>query len=647
MNEQDFDLRETVSNNRVVGLWRITRGFRLVYLLAVVALAIATLARTAIFYLLRYFVDDVLPMADTGLIVLWMALGFIVLALVQGGFTFISGRWAARTAEGISLRLRNFLYDHIQRLTFTYHDQTQTGELLQRATSDVDAMRLFFSEQAIGAGRILLMLFVNWAGIYLLSPYLAWMSVIVIPIIIVASLYFFTKVGKVFEAFQEQEAVLSNRLQENLSGVRVVKAFARQDYEIKRFDVENDKKFRTGVRFAYMHGTFWPITDILCSVQMIFGFWLAGRLAIAGEITVGTYMAYAGMLVLIIWPISNLGRLITDMSTAVVSYGRMSEVMRQEREPLAEGVLHPEHDLRGDIVFDNVSFAYDGLPDRDLDDKTTAGKHSVGVMAEIAKQGKAYKLGETVLHNISFRARPGQTIALLGATGSGKTTLTNLLPRFYDYTAGQIRLDGRELRDYTRDYLRGQIGIVMQEPFLFSRTIRENITFGVGREVTEEELFAAARAAAVHEVILSFPKGYNTLVGERGVTLSGGQKQRITLARTLLKNPRILILDDATSSVDTHTESEIRGALRRMADKRTTFVIAHRVQSVMTADLILVLAHGRVVQQGTHAELLADAKGIYRQVYDLQARIEDELVSESADHPVSELASELVSVPAD
>ncbi|MCA9981334.1 MAG: ABC transporter ATP-binding protein, partial [Anaerolineales bacterium] len=270
MSEQEFDLRETVSNNRVLGLWRITRGFRLIYLLAVVALAIATLARTGIFYLLRYFVDDVLQQPDTGLIVVWMALGFIVLALIQGGFTFISGRWAARTAEGIGLRLRNFLYNHIQRLTFTYHDQTQTGELLQRATSDVDAMRLFFSEQAIGVGRILLMLFVNWAGIYLLSPYLAWMSVIVIPIIIVASLFFFKKVGEVFDAFQEQEAVLSNRLQENLSGVRVVKAFARQDYEMKRFDVENRQKYRTGVRFAYMHGTFWPVTDILCSAQMLF-----------------------------------------------------------------------------------------------------------------------------------------------------------------------------------------------------------------------------------------------------------------------------------------------------------------------------------------------------------------------------------------
>src|SRR5215813_6987869 len=264
-------------------------------------------------------------------------------------------------------------------------------------------------------------------------------------------------------------------------------------------------------------------------------------------------MAYSGLLVWLIWPMRNLGRLIVQMSTGLVSYGRVMDIIRQNREPLTEGAYKPTGNVRGEVVFDDVSFGYD---------KDT-----------------------TVLKNISFKARPGQSIALMGSTGSGKTSLVNLLPRFYEYTSGKLTLDGVDLKDYPREYLRRQIGIVEQQPFLFSRTMRENITYGVGREVSDAEVEAAARAAAIHDVILSFPEGYSTLVGEKGVTLSGGQKQRVALARTLLKDPRILILDDATSSVDTETEAEIRDALLRLMRDRTTFIIAHRIQTVMNADL--------------------------------------------------------------
>jgi ATP-binding cassette subfamily B protein len=271
------------------------------------------------------------------------------------------------------------------------------------------------------------------------------------------------------------------------------------------------------------------------------------------------------------------------------------EIIEQEREPLEEAKTPPVNDLRGEIVFENVDFSYDP---------------------------------ETpVLHDISFRVEPGQTVALLGATGSGKTSLVGLLPRFYDYTSGSIRLDGAELREYPKAYLRQHIGIVEQEPFLFSRTIRENITYGVGRDVSDEEVFAAARAAAVHDVIEGFPQGYQTLVGERGVTLSGGQKQRVALARTLLKNPQILILDDATSSVDTETEAAIREALNNRLNRRTTFVIAHRVTTLMHADLILVIEGGRIVQMGTHDALVAQ-DGVYRETYVMQSRIDEELAKE-------------------
>jgi ATP-binding cassette subfamily B protein len=336
---------------------------------------------------------------------------------------------------------------------------------------------------------------------------------------------------------------------------------------------------------------------------MLAGFVVGSLMAIDGQITVGTYMAYAGLVIWVIWPLRNLGRIIVDVSTGLVSYGRVFEVIREDREPADEGAYRPAGNVQGEVVFEGVCFRYDG------------------------EDG-------AVLHDVSFRAEPGQAVALLGSTGSGKTSLVNLLPRFYEYTGGSLELDGVDLKEYPRSTLRSQIGIVEQEPFLFSCTVRENITYGVGRAVSDEEVVAAAKAAAIHDVIESFPKRYDTLVGEKGVTLSGGQKQRVAIARTLLKDPRILILDDATSSVDTETEGEIRGALERLMRGRTTFIIAHRIQSVMDADLILVLDRGRIVQRGTHDELVSH-EGIYRRICDVQARIEDELQREIETSKVS------------
>ena len=589
-------------------------GFRWIYLIAVVSVGLAALARTGTYYLLRYFVDDVLRQEGMLGLVPWVALGFIGLALLQGGLTFLSGRMAARTSEGLALRLRNFLYDHIQRLPFAYHDTMQTGELLQRATSDVDAVRRLFAEQVIGIGRITLLFLVNFVALLTLNVRLALYSVVVIPLVLLLSLYFFKKIGEAYQAYQEQEARLSTRLQENLTGVRVVKAFARQDYERQKFEQENREKFLRGRRLITMHGTYWPVTDILCGMQTLAGYYIGALMAINGTITPGTYLAYVGLVVQIIWPIRNLGRLVAQMSTGFVSFERLSQIIRVAREPLDQGRYAPPEGVRGDIRFEDVSFVY-----RREDGSGQNGTEP----GDPAEEPEAIP----VLQGISFHVAPGQVVGILGSTGSGKTTLVNLLPRFYDYTGGRILLDGVELREYPRGYLRQQIGIVQQEPFLFSRTIRENITYGVGREVSDEEVEAAARAAAIHEVILGFPQGYDTLVGERGVTLSGGQKQRLTIARALLKDPRILILDDATSSVDTETDAAIRAALKGLMANRTTFIIAHRIQSVMDADLILVLDHGRIVQRGTHQELIAQP-GIYREVYELQARIEEELEQE-------------------
>ncbi|MCA9904144.1 MAG: ABC transporter ATP-binding protein [Anaerolineae bacterium] len=590
------DFKARLSTNRLVGLTRLLGGFGWHYAGATISLAVGAVAKTATYLLVQHFIDNVLSQPDFGRVLPVMALAFIGLALIEGTFTALSGRLAALTAEGVTLRLRNYLYDHIQRLTFTYHDQTRTGELIQRVTSDVDAVRRFFSEQLIGLGRIVLLFTVNFAALSVLNLKLALISIICVPVVGVVSMYFFRRLEKAYERFQEQEAVVSSTLQENLTGVRVVKAFARQSYEREKFDKENFEQFQRGRRLLMMHAFYWPTTDIIVGAQTMAGYLIAGLMVINGEITVGTFLAYVGLLAWMINPIRNLGRLITQLSTGMVSYERVAAVIREDREPITEG-MHATGQARGEIVFDDLSFEYD----------STA----------------------PVLHNISFRVAPGESIALLGSTGSGKTSLVNLLPRFYEYTSGKLMLDGVDIKALSREYLRQQIGIVEQEPFLFSRTIRENITYGVAREVSDEEVIAAAEAAAIHESIASFPEGYNTLVGEHGVTFSGGQKQRVAIARVLLKNPRILILDDATSSVDMETEADIRRALERLMEDRTTFIIAHRVQSLMNADQILVLKDGRIVQHGKHTDLV-DQPGIYRQIYDVQARIEDELEKELA-----------------
>jgi ATP-binding cassette subfamily B protein len=570
-------------------------GYRLTYLGAIVSLGLAAVSKTATYLLLAYLIDDVLSRGQIDAALLLIALGFVGLALIEGGFTFLSGKLSAQTAEGIARRLRDYLFDHIQRLSFTYHDKAQTGELIQRSTSDVDAIRRFFADQAINTGRIVVLFVINLAALLALNWPLALMSIVIIPPVVVISIFFFKRVSTAYESHQEQEAALSTTLQENLTGVRVVKAFARQTYERDKFEKENWEKYLRGRRLLIIHSIYWPFTDILCGLQMLFGFIAGALMTIDGTLTLGEYVAYAGLVVWIIWPMRNLGRLIVQMSTGLVSYGRVAEVIQEDREPLDEGTYIPDDNVRGEVEYRGVSFEY-GAESR-------------------------------VLHDIRFRAEPGQAIALLGSTGSGKTTLVNLLPRFYEYTSGRLTLDGVELKDYPRQYLRQQIGIVEQEPFLFSRTIRENITYGVGREVPDAEVEEAARAAAIHHVIMAFPDGYHTLVGEKGVTLSGGQKQRVAIARTLLKNPRILILDDSTSSVDLETEEEIRAALERLMQGRTTFIIAHRIQSVMNADQILVLDKGRIVQRGTHDELI-EQPGIYRQINDIQTRIEVELEQE-------------------
>lgn len=599
--EQQVDLKSAVTESRWLSLWRSMKGYRLHYAGATGFLMLSATLNTLRFIWLQVFIDTVLPNPVDNLVNVLIAfgLGFVVLALLQGLFAFVSGKLAAETSEGMAKRLKDYIYDHLQHLSFTYHDKMSTGELIQRCTSDIDAIRRFFAEQAIGIGRITMLFTVNFIALLFMDVQLALLSVIVIPFVVGISLWFFKRVSDVYEEFQNQEAKLSTVLQENLSGVRVVKAFARQEFEIDKFEAENAEKLRLGKKFMKMHATFWPTLDVITGLQLVFGYFVGAIMTMNGDITIGMFVAYTGIIIYIIMPIRMLGRLIVQTSQAIVSFDRLLEILRQDRVPLGKVEPNPVDTVNGEVVFEHVSFAYD---------------------PEIP-----------VLKDVSFTAKAGQTIALLGSTGSGKTSLLALLPRFYDYTSGSIKLDGAELREYPREFLRDHIGIVEQEPFLFSRSIRENIAYGVDKLISEEAVINAAKAAAIHDSIMSFPEGYDTIVGEKGVTLSGGQKQRVALARAILKNPKILILDDATSAVDTETESQIRAALQRMMGERTTFIIAHRIQSVMIADLILVMDKGEIIQRGTHDKLM-QVEGHYRRIYEMQARIESELESEMAHH---------------
>lgn len=590
-----FDMKKVLESPKLLSLWHLMKGYHLNYFVATFALAISAIARAGIFVYLGQFIDALRDGGMQNRTIMTSALAFLGLILLQAISTFVSSWMASFTAENTTRRLRNHLFDHIQRLTYAYHAEAKTGDLLERATSDVDTLRRFFADQAIGMGRIIFILVINFALIYRIQPRLAWVSITIVPLTLVISMIFFRNLRKAYEGYQEQEAIITTHLQETLSGVRVVKAFARQDYEIQKFSENNAEKLRRGKRLMLMHSTFWPVSDIICGVQHVLSTYVAATSVIDGIISLGDFVTFSGLLNWLIWPIRNLGRLIIDTSRALVSFGRVEVILRATEEDLFSAKHQPEGDIHGAIQFENVGFEYEK--------------------------------DQPVLKNVSFTCNPGDVIALLGSTGSGKTSLVNLLPRFYDVNAGKIMLDGVNLNDYSRDYLRSQIGIVEQEPFLFSCSIRDNITYGMRREVSQEEVEQAAREAAIHDVIMEFKDGYDTMVGERGVTLSGGQKQRVAIARALLLNPRILILDDSTSSVDMETEVQIRGALNKLMADRTTFVIAHRIQSIMNADQILVFDKGEVVQHGTHEELSAQ-DGIYRQIFDIQTRIESALQEE-------------------
>ncbi len=529
----------------------------------------------------------------------WIVAALLVgISLLGGLFQYLRGKWSAEASETIAERMRRQLYSHLLDMDYDYHVKAETGDLIQRCTQDVDTVRRFLSSQVIEIFRTVIMIALALTLMSRIHGKLTLVSLILVPPIFALAFWFFHWVQKLFHEADEADGKLSAMLQESLTGVRVVRAFGRQRYEQDRFDVRANDVHDKSMRISHVMAIYWSGSDMLSMLQtgltLLFGIYYAVR----GEITTGDVLTFVSYISMLIWPIRQLGRILQDLGKSMVSMKRICDILDAPVETDTPGA--GEAPLYADIEFDHVSFSYGG--------------------------------GPAVLKDISFTARAGQTVAILGATGSGKSTMMNLLQRLYDADSGEIRIGGRDIRTIEKKYLRSRVGYVLQEPFLYSRTIRDNLAITRG-EAADADIERVAQITASDGFIRQFKEGYGTMVGERGVTLSGGQKQRIAIARTLLRDNDILILDDSLSAVDTETDRAIRDALRegRSLNGRTptTFIISHRLTTLADADLILVLEDGRIAQRGTHEELIQQ-DGLYRRVYRIQAALEDELNSEIA-----------------
>lgn len=581
---------------RRLGVYRRLLGYLKPYWRQV-SLAYAAMVFTS---LLNLIVPQIIKTAiDDGLAAgrpraLFVAGGLILgIALIRGGAAFgqrFFGEWLThRTAYD----LRNHFYASVQNLPFAFHDRAQTGDLMSRATGDITETERFVGIGLMDLTATLLLLLGVVAAMLLENVALAGLALIPMLVLVLAAIRFGGVVRPMFKSIQEQMGVLATTMQESLTGIHVVKAFAREPYELEKFDRDNDVWFRKRYEVIRVWANNWPFFTFTLAASIFLLLWIGGPRAMAGQVTIGSLFALISYVLMLNGPAQRLGFLVNLAATAGASASRVFEIIDTPNEIVQRPNAASLDTTRGQVTFEGVSFAY--------------------------------QTGRPVLRGISFTAEPGTTVALVGPTGAGKSTIINLIPRFYDPTGGRILLDGADIRELTLSSLRRHIGIVLQDPFLFSTTIAENIAYGrPGAPL--EEIVEAARAARAHDFITGFPDGYQTLVGERGVTLSGGQKQRVAIARALLYDPRILILDDSTSSVDSETEHLIQQALAMLMQGRTTFVIAQRLLTLKSADCILVIDRGQIVERGTHDELLAQG-GLYRQIYDLQLKDQEEFVA--------------------
>jgi len=520
----------------------------------------------------------------------------IALAVSRGVFSFFQGYMAEKLSQSIAFDFRNELFAKIQRLSFSYHDRNQTGQLMIRATDDVEKVRLFAGQGLLMALQAIVLLVGTLIILVGTNVRLTLVSLPVLPLALLMFMGFGAISQPMFIRLQMRLSELNTVLQENLAGIRVIKAFVREPQETERFADSVDRHLRQNLRISLLFSLIFPLVFLIANLGQAVVLYAASHQIIGGSLTLGEWQQFSLYLIYVFFPLGNLGFIISLMSQAAASADRIFEILDAENEVESRPGAGEMEQIEGHVVFEAVSFRY-------------------------------FKHGEDVLKDVSFEAQPGQTVALLGATGSGKTTIINLLPRFYDVSEGRVLIDGVDVRDVTLNSLRSNIGIVLQETTLFTGTIRDNIAFG-RPDASLDDVIAAAQAAAAHDFIMSFPQGYDTPVGERGATLSGGQKQRIAIARALLLNPRVLILDDSTSSVDLATEYRIQQALDLLMEGRTSFVIAQRISTVLNADLILVLDQGRIAARGTHEELM-ESSPIYVEIYNSQL-VEDAALDEDA-----------------
>ena len=553
-------------------------------LLTLLILLIITALGLLVPRIIRSVIDEGLARGETSHLIqsalLLLGLG-LVAAVLNLGNRYLSEWIAAR----VGYDLRNRMYDHIQYLPFTYHDHAQSGQLISRCIEDVRAIERF----AGGAvAELVRFVFLTLGILYIMLTDNTRLAVIallpMIPLILMTS-NFGTKIGKLFFNVDNAVGEVSNRLQENVVGVQVVRAFAREDYEVRRFEIANKDVFKTWVYVIDEWSKIMPTTNWLTAISIILILWFGGQMVMDGTLTIGAIVAFNAYILMMAEPAQQLTGLVNAGGEAAAGAQRVFEVLDTKPAIQSPGNAVALSELRGEVEFEDVGLKYQ-------DEKTAS------------------------LSGINLRVEPNRIVALIGTTGSGKTSFVNLIPRFYDVTEGCVRVDGVDVREMDLVTLRKQIGIVLQTSLLFSDTIQANIAYG-RPDATMDEIVAAARAAQAHEFIEGFTNGYDTIVGERGVTLSGGQRQRVAIARALLMNPRILILDDSTSSVDTQTEKLIQAALDALMEGRTTFVIAHRLSTVRRADMILVMDKGQIVERGTHDELLSRG-GLYKEIHDLQ-----------------------------
>ncbi|MDP0490373.1 MAG: ABC transporter ATP-binding protein [Verrucomicrobiota bacterium JB023] len=594
-------------------VWQLMEGFRGTYGWAIASLLFFTLINYLTPLVASATIDIVLvadkedvPALTQGILSLlggesfvrenlWLpAVVMVSLTIAAGLFSFLKGRLAATASDGIARRLKDRLYDHLQHLPQKYHDKAETGDLIQRCTSDVETLRLALSTQVVEVSNAILLLTIALPVMVALDWRMTlWSFLLVVPVILFGYFY----VGKVkfrFKEVDEAEGQVTRVVQENLTGLRVVRAFGQQQHEIEKFSVPNQQYRDRSLRLLRLMSWYWSISDFAVLLQQGIVLFVGAKFITEGSLTVGVLFAFMMFLNTLLWPVRQMGRILTELGKSVVALNRLGEILSESEESSPTKPRRPVGErVRGEIVFERVSFGH--------------------------------REEQAALKEVSFHLPAGETLAIVGPSGSGKSTILNLLLRFYDYRQGSIRLDGEELSSLERKWVRSQFGIVMQEPFLYSKTIGDNLRQARSGAIMED-LEEAARMADIHETIAGFTSSYETMVGERGVTLSGGQRQRVALARAILQDAPILLLDDALSAVDAETETRILDALRGRRHRRTTIVIAHRLSTLEHADQVIVLEGGRIVQQGTPAEL-TNKEGLYRRLWTIQNSLEEQFAA--------------------